>query len=232
MTPVLGSVFPPELSALRIAGLVLGIILIGYALLRRRTLSNAVVVFLVACGLGLLVVAGTELTDWLLSAFSFERGNGGRILGLAVFAIVILFVVSVRALSIGTRNRRELSEALEIASQSAQRLVQPPARGSPRRPLAFFVGAPKKNRDHGLSPCDRGLQGGVIGKSQILPEPEKRRGHGHFTFSSVCSAWVAINSATASMATARGELLRQIAPMRRVGSGLAKGLKTRPRGAA
>lgn len=118
MTPVIGSVFPPELSALRIAGLVLGIILIGYALLRRRTLSNAVVVFLVACGLGLLVVAGTELTDWLLSAFSFERGNGGRILGLAVFAIVILFVVSVRALSIGTRNRRELSEALEgLASE-------------------------------------------------------------------------------------------------------------------
>lgn len=118
MTPILGSIFPPELSALRIAGLVLGIVLIGYALLRRRTLSNAVVVFLVACGLGLLVVAGTELTDWLLSAFSFERGNGGRILGLAVFAIFVLFMVSVRALSIGTRNRRELSEALEgLASE-------------------------------------------------------------------------------------------------------------------
>ncbi|MFM8519465.1 MAG: glycosyltransferase family 2 protein [Solirubrobacterales bacterium] len=118
MTPILGSIFPPELSALRIAGLVLGIVLIGYALLRRRTLSNAVVVFLVACGLGLLVVAGTELTDWLLSAFSFERGNGGRILGLAVFAIFVLFIVSVRALSIGTRNRRELSEALEgLASE-------------------------------------------------------------------------------------------------------------------
>ncbi|MFM9044999.1 MAG: glycosyltransferase family 2 protein [Solirubrobacterales bacterium] len=118
MTPILGSIFPPELSALRIAGLVLGIVLIGYALLRRRTLSNAVVVLLVACGFGLLVVAGTELTDWLLSAFSFERGNGGRILGLAVFAIFVLFIVSVRALSIGTRNRRELSEALEgLASE-------------------------------------------------------------------------------------------------------------------
>ena len=81
-------------------------------------MANAIVLLLLACGLGLIVVSGTELTDRVLSAFSFERGNGGRILGLAVFAIVVLFVVSVRALSVGARNRRELSEALEgLASE-------------------------------------------------------------------------------------------------------------------
>lgn len=118
MIPLLASILPPELTALRLVGLALGLGLVLYALVRRRTLANAVVLLLLACGAGLLVVSGTELTDRLLSAFSFERGNGGRILGLAVFAIVILFVVSVRALSVGARNRRELSEALEgLASE-------------------------------------------------------------------------------------------------------------------
>lgn len=118
MIPLLASILPPELTALRLVGLVLGLGLVLYALIRRRALANAVVLLLLACGAGLLVVSGTELTDRLLSAFSFERGNGGRILGLAVFAIVVLFVVSVRALSVGSRNRRELSEALEgLASE-------------------------------------------------------------------------------------------------------------------
>ena len=118
MSPLLSSIFPPELTALRIFGLLLGLGLLVYAIARRKTLANAIVLLLLACGLGLIVVSGTELTDRVLSAFSFERGNGGRILGLAVFAIVILFVVSVRALSVGARNRRELSEALEgLASE-------------------------------------------------------------------------------------------------------------------
>lgn len=114
----LASILPPELTALRLFGLVLGLGLLVYALARRGTLANAIVLLLLACGLGLIVVSGTELTDRALSAFSFERGNGGRILGLAVFAIVVLFVVSIRALSVGARNRRELSEALEgLASE-------------------------------------------------------------------------------------------------------------------
>jgi hypothetical protein len=71
------------------------------------------VLILLAAGLGLAVVAGTEITDKLLSAFSFEKGNGGRILGLAVFAIFVLFVVSLRALSQAARNARQLSAVLE-----------------------------------------------------------------------------------------------------------------------
>ncbi len=106
-------VLPSELTALRVAGLVLGAALVGYAIVRRRSLRNADVLILLLAGLGLAIVSGTEITDALLSAFSFEKGNGGRILGLAVFAIFILFLLILRALSQSARNSRQLSAVLE-----------------------------------------------------------------------------------------------------------------------
>ncbi len=115
VTPAIpaASVFPAELTALRSAGIVVGLLLIAYAVWRRRSLRNADVLLLGLTGIALLIVAGTEIVDGLLSAFSFEKGNGGRILGLAVFAIVILFVLILRALAVGARNARQLSAALE-----------------------------------------------------------------------------------------------------------------------
>jgi hypothetical protein len=112
MAPYAG-IFPAELTALRSVGLIGGIALVVYAVARRRSLRNADVLILLAAGLGLALVSGTEITDKLLSAFSFEKGNGGRILGLAVFAIFILFLLILRALSQGARNARQLSAALE-----------------------------------------------------------------------------------------------------------------------
>jgi hypothetical protein len=112
MVPIAG-IFPAELTALRSAGLLIGLALIAYAVVRRRALRNADVLLLLASGLGLAIVSGTEIVDGLLSAFSFEKGNGGRILGLAVFAIFVLFLISLRALSQGARNSRQLSAALE-----------------------------------------------------------------------------------------------------------------------
>jgi hypothetical protein len=106
-------IFPAELTALRSAGLLLGLALIAYAVVRRRALRNADVLILLVAGLGLALVSGTEITDRLLSAFSFEKGNGGRILGLAVFAIFILFLLILRALSQAARNSRQLSAVLE-----------------------------------------------------------------------------------------------------------------------
>src|SRR5207342_3609392 len=106
-------IFPVELTALRAVGLIGAAALIAYAVLRRRALRNADVLILLAAGLGLALVAGTEIVDGLLSAFSFEKGNGGRILGLAVFAIFILFFLILRALSVAARNSRQLSAALE-----------------------------------------------------------------------------------------------------------------------
>jgi Glycosyl transferase family 2 len=112
MVPEAG-IFPTELTALRVAGLLIAAAIVAYAILRRRTLRNVDVLILLAAGIGLAIVSGTELTDRLLSAFSFEKGNGGRILGLAVFSIFVLFLLVLRALSQGARNTRQLSAVLE-----------------------------------------------------------------------------------------------------------------------
>lgn len=110
---IFASIFPAQLTALRATGLVIAVLIIGFAIVRRRDLRNADVILLLLAGLGLAIVSGTELTDRLLSALSFNRGNGGRILGLAVIAIFILFLMALRALSVGARNARQLSAVLE-----------------------------------------------------------------------------------------------------------------------
>jgi hypothetical protein len=112
VTPAAG-IFPAELTALRAVGVLIALGTIGYAVARRRALRNADVLILILAGFGLLIVAGTEIVNGLLSAFSFEKGNGGRILGLAVFAIFILFLLTLRALSQSARNARQLAAALE-----------------------------------------------------------------------------------------------------------------------
>jgi Glycosyl transferase family 2 len=127
MVPLAG-IFPAELTALRAVGLALALSLVFYAVVRRRSLRNADVLLLVLAGLALAVVTGTEVVNGLLSAFSFEKGNGGRILGLAVFAIFILFIITVRALSVGARNSRQLSAALEGLAWEEFRQAGLPAR--------------------------------------------------------------------------------------------------------
>ena len=111
--PVLASVFPEELTALRAVGLVFAVLLIAFAIWRRRSLSNGAVLLAIFGGIALAIVSGTELLDTLLSAFSFEQGNGGRILGLAVFAIAILFLLVLRALTESARMNQQLSALLE-----------------------------------------------------------------------------------------------------------------------
>jgi len=110
---MIASVLPEELTALRALGLVLAILLIGVAVWRRRSLSNGAVLLAIFGGLALAIVSGTELLNALLSAFSFKRGNGGRILGLAVFSIVILFFLVLRALTESARMNQQLSALLE-----------------------------------------------------------------------------------------------------------------------
>ena len=111
--PVIASVFPEELTALRAFGLVFAVLLIAFAIWRRRSMSNGAVLLAIFGGIALAIVSGTELLDALLSAFAFERGNGGRILGLAVFAIVILFLLVLRALTESARMNQQLSALLE-----------------------------------------------------------------------------------------------------------------------
>jgi hypothetical protein len=111
--PLIASVFPEELTALRVFGLALGVLLIALAVWRRRSLSNGAVLLSIFGGFALLLISGTELLDKLLSAFAFEKGNGGRILGLAVFSIVILFLLVLRALTESARMNQQLSALLE-----------------------------------------------------------------------------------------------------------------------
>ncbi len=91
----------------------MAILICAFAIWRRRSLRNADVLILLVIALGLAIVSGTELLDTILSAFSFKRSNGTRIVGVAVFAILILFLLVVRALSQGSRITRELSGVLE-----------------------------------------------------------------------------------------------------------------------
>jgi Glycosyl transferase family 2 len=107
------SIFPPELTALRASGLIFAVLLVAFGIWRRRELSNGAVLLAIFGGLALAVVSGTELLDTVLEAFAFERGNGGRILGLAVFAIAILFLLVLRALTESSRMNQQLSALLE-----------------------------------------------------------------------------------------------------------------------
>jgi hypothetical protein len=110
---LLARVFPSELTALRAGGLLVAVAIAVFAVWRRRQLRNVDVLILLCLGAGLAIVSGTELTNTLLEAFSFERGGGERIIGVAVFAILILFLLVLRALSQGSRISRELSSVLE-----------------------------------------------------------------------------------------------------------------------
>ena len=111
--PLLASIFPEELTALRVGGLVLAVLLFAFAIWRRRSLSNGAVLFAIFGAFALAIVSGTELLNGLLSAFAFKQGNGGRILGLAVFAIIVLFFLVLRALTESARMNQQLSALLE-----------------------------------------------------------------------------------------------------------------------
>ncbi len=102
-----------ESSSLRAAGLIIAAAVIGFALWRRRSLRNVDVLILLLAGLALTIVSATSLVDSVLELFSFRRGGGGRILGLAVFAIFVLFLLILRNMSLTGRVDRELSAVLE-----------------------------------------------------------------------------------------------------------------------
>jgi len=109
----LAGLFPAELTAIRATGLVIAVLAGAFAVWRRHSLRNADVLILLLIALGLAVVSGTQLLDAILSAFSFKRENGTRIVGVAVFGVLILFLLVIRALAQGSRVTRELSAVLE-----------------------------------------------------------------------------------------------------------------------
>lgn len=124
----IAGVFPSELTAIRVAGLLAAVLIAGFAIWRRRSLRNVDVLILLAVALGLAIVSGTELLDALLSAFSFKRQNGTRIVGVVILAVAVLFALVLRALSQGSRITRELSALLEGLAWDEFRLAGHPDR--------------------------------------------------------------------------------------------------------
>jgi hypothetical protein len=102
-----------DLSALRLLAIVTGALIAAFAVWRRRALRNGDVLLLLGAGVVLLLVGLTDVLDTVLGAFSFRRGNGGRILGLAVGAVIVLFVLTMRSLITNARIERKLSATLE-----------------------------------------------------------------------------------------------------------------------
>jgi hypothetical protein len=136
-----------DLSALRVTGLIAGAAVITFAVWRRRSLRNADILIMLLAGLGLLVVSATNLLDAVLEAFSFRRGGGGRILGLAVFAIFILFALTLRSLWQTGRVDRELSAVLEGIAWEEFRTSGLPDRF--RDKVAVVI--PAYNEEHSLA---------------------------------------------------------------------------------
>jgi hypothetical protein len=162
--PLLASVFPEELTALRVGGLVFAVLLIAFAIWRRRSLSNGAVLLAILGGLGLAIVSGTELLDALLSAFAFEKGNGGRILGLAVFAIVILFLLVLRALTESAKMNQQLSALLEGLAWEEFREAKLPERF--RDKVAVVV--PAFNEAESVATVVRGIPPEVCGEPTAI----------------------------------------------------------------
>ena len=117
-----------EFSALRVAGLVVSVAVVAFAVWRRRSLRNVDVLILMFAGFALAIVSATEITNALLEAFSFRKGGGGRILGLTVFAIFVLFILLLRNMALTGRVDRELSAVLEGIAWEDFRLAGLPDR--------------------------------------------------------------------------------------------------------
>jgi hypothetical protein len=162
--PLIAALFPDELTALRIVGLVFAVLLIAFSIWRRHSMSNGAVLLALFGGIALAIVSGTDLLDSLLSAFAFERGNGGRILGLAVFAIAILFLLVLRALTESSRMNQQLSGLLEGLAWEEFREAKLPQRF--RDKVAVLI--PAYNEAESVGDVVRSIPPEVCGEETVV----------------------------------------------------------------
>jgi hypothetical protein len=103
------------MTPLRLSGLVFAAVILAAAVVmaRRGRGRNVDFVSLFVVGLGLLIVSTTELPNALLGFFDFHKGGGGRILGLTVFGLALLSVITLWLLSLNARNADQLSAVVE-----------------------------------------------------------------------------------------------------------------------
>jgi glycosyltransferase involved in cell wall biosynthesis len=100
----------------------------------------------------------------VLEAFSFNQGNGERIIGVAVFAILVLFLLVLRALSQGSRISRELSGVLEGIAWEEFRSAGLPERF--RDKIAVVV--PAFNEEDNLGHVLSRIPGEVCGRETAI----------------------------------------------------------------
>jgi hypothetical protein len=103
------------MTPIRAFGLILAAVILFTAVLlaRRGRARNADVLASVFVGFGLLIVSTTNLMDAVLDAFDFLRGGGGRILGLTVFTLLVLVLVTLRLIARDARMFEQLSAVVE-----------------------------------------------------------------------------------------------------------------------
>jgi Glycosyl transferase family 2 len=165
-----------ELSALRILGALAGVLVIVFAVWRRGSLRNGDVLVLLGAGVVLLLVGLTDALDVVLSFFSFERGGGGRILGLAVFAVIVLFVLTMRSLVQNGRIERKLSATLEGIAWEEFRAAGLPERFRDRIAIVIPAYNEEDNIAHVLARIPSAVCG--LGTAVLVMDDGSRDGTG------------------------------------------------------
>jgi hypothetical protein len=87
------------MTPLRWLGVVLGCVLLGVAVSRRRRLFRGDVLLIGALALAIVAVSATGWATVLLNDFGFKAGGGRQVLGVVVFASVVLLLLIALALS-------------------------------------------------------------------------------------------------------------------------------------
>jgi len=67
---------------------------------------------------------------------------------------------------------------MQRGTQGLQRVMQPPAAGRARRPVAVFLRRVDVHRQHALVRGTSGMQGGVVGEAQVAAQPDDGKRHG------------------------------------------------------
>ena len=70
--------------------------MIAFAVWRRRSLRNVDILIMLLAAIALAWCRRRRSRTRCSTFFSFQKGGGGRILGLAVFAIFVLFLLTLR----------------------------------------------------------------------------------------------------------------------------------------
>jgi hypothetical protein len=108
--------------ALRVAGGLFGVALLVATLVRYRGRKISRLNLLITTAVSLLVIllaVVPNLFDPLLNLFNFQRGGGGRLLGVALLGLVVLLLLILRTMSESDTVARDLRLLIEVLGQQS-----------------------------------------------------------------------------------------------------------------